>query len=81
MLPTVQSVFAINKGFDPSTVDVVACASSLGHLITFVRSIETTFHFDVELVGNTLFMVKNAKDDLIPNVLGYGHSFLDAFTS
>lgn len=70
----------MDRNFDPNTVDVVACASTLGNLMRFARSAEATFRFDVELVGNTLFIIRNSKSDLIPNVYGYGHSFLDTFT-
>ncbi|KAI0387533.1 hypothetical protein F5Y04DRAFT_6611 [Hypomontagnella monticulosa] len=81
MQPSVQSLFAMNKEFDPSSVDIMGCASSLGDILRFVRSVESTFRFDVEMVGNTLFLVRNCRDQLIPDVRGYGHSFLDAFTS
>ncbi|KAI2636930.1 hypothetical protein GGS26DRAFT_461494 [Hypomontagnella submonticulosa] len=81
MQPSVQSLFVMNKGFDPSNVDIMGCASSLGDILRFVRSVDSTFRFDVEMVGNTLFLVRNCRDQLIPDVRGYGHSFLDAFTS
>ncbi|KAH6660580.1 hypothetical protein BKA67DRAFT_686955 [Truncatella angustata] len=81
MLPTVQSVFALNKSFEPSSVNVVGCASSLGNLLRAARSAEASFRFDVELVGDTLFIVRNAKDEKIPDVRGYGHSFLENFTT
>ncbi|XXG99241.1 hypothetical protein Hte_005578 [Hypoxylon texense] len=79
--PTVQSLFALNKSFDPSNIDIVGCASSLGDILRFTRSVESTFRFDVEMVGNTLFMVRNSQKEVIPDVRGYGHSFLDSFTS
>ncbi|KAI0097364.1 hypothetical protein GGR51DRAFT_541172 [Nemania sp. FL0031] len=59
----------------------MGCASSLGDILRFVRSIESTFRFNVEVVGNTLFLIRNCKNDVIPDVRGYGHSFLNAFTS
>ncbi|KAI1825952.1 hypothetical protein F4861DRAFT_530076 [Xylaria intraflava] len=79
--PAVQALFALNKKFDTSTIDIMGCASTLGDILRFVRSIDSTFRFDVELIGNTLFLIRNCKDDVIPDVYGYGHSFLDAFTS
>ncbi|OTB00029.1 hypothetical protein M426DRAFT_324606 [Hypoxylon sp. CI-4A] len=81
ILPTVQSLFALNEEFDSSSIDIVGCASSLGDILRFVRSIESTFRFDVEMVGNTLFLIRNQRDQVIPDVRGYGHSFLDNFTS
>ncbi|KAI2624344.1 hypothetical protein GGR54DRAFT_571375 [Hypoxylon sp. NC1633] len=81
MQPSVQSLFALNGDFDPSSVDIMGCASSLGDLLRFTRSVDSTFRFDVEMVGNTMFLIRNCRDQLIPDVRGYGHSFLDAFTS
>jgi len=77
----VQALFALDERFDPSSVDITGCASSVGDVLRFVRSVDSTFRFDVELVGNTLFLVRNCKNDVIPDVQGYGHSFLDTFTS
>ncbi|KAJ2987552.1 hypothetical protein NUW58_g4444 [Xylaria curta] len=79
--PAVQALFSLNEAFDPSSIDIMGCASTLGDIMRFVRSIDSTFRFDVEMVGNTLFFVRNCKNDVIPNVRGYGHSFLNAFTS
>ncbi|KAJ8128821.1 hypothetical protein O1611_g4811 [Lasiodiplodia mahajangana] len=79
--PAVQALFALNKAFDPSNIDIMGCASSLGDILRFVRSIESTFRFNIEVVGNTLFLIRNCKNDVIPDVRGYGHSFLDVFTS
>ncbi|KAI1172371.1 P-loop containing nucleoside triphosphate hydrolase protein [Nemania sp. FL0916] len=81
MKPTVQALFTLDKRFDPSSIDLVGCASSLGDILKFVRSINSTFRFNVEMVGDTLFLIRNCKDDLIPGVRGYGHSFLDTFAS
>jgi hypothetical protein len=77
----VQALFALDQEFDPSCIDIMGCASSLGDMLRFVRSIDSSFRFDVEIIGNTLFLVRNGKKDIIPNVRGYGHSFLDTFTS
>lgn len=71
----------MDQTFDPATVDVVGCASSLGNILRFAGSVDTSFRFDVEMVGNTLFIIRNAKKETIPGVVGYGHSFLDTFTS
>ncbi|KAI1758773.1 hypothetical protein GGR53DRAFT_515951 [Hypoxylon sp. FL1150] len=79
--PTVQSLFALNNNFDPSNVDIMGCASSLGDILRFTISVESTFRFDVEMIGNTLFITRNHGKELIPDVRGYGHSFLDTFTS
>ncbi|KAI1168429.1 hypothetical protein F5B18DRAFT_646954 [Nemania serpens] len=79
--PAVQALFALNKAFDPASIDIMGCSSSLGDILRFAGSIDSTFRFDTELVGNTLFFIRNHKNDIIPDVRGYGHSFLKAFTS
>ncbi|KAI1379382.1 hypothetical protein F4677DRAFT_329607 [Hypoxylon crocopeplum] len=81
MQPSVQSLFALNKEFDPLSIHIMGCASSLGDILRFTRAVEATFRFDVEMIGNTLFLVRNHRDQIIPDVRGYGHSFLDNFTS
>ncbi|KAI1081769.1 hypothetical protein F5B20DRAFT_535315 [Whalleya microplaca] len=81
MQPSVQAIFALHQGFDPSSIDIMGCASTLGDILRFTRSVDSTFRFDVEMVGNTLFLIRNCKNQVIPDVRGYGHSFLDAFTS
>ncbi|KAI0398919.1 hypothetical protein F4802DRAFT_84986 [Xylaria palmicola] len=79
--PAVQALLALNETFDASSIDIMGCASTLGDILRFVRSVDSTFRFAVEAVGNTLFLVRNCKGDVIPDVQGYGHSFLDTFTS
>lgn len=79
--PAVQALFALDEDFNPSNVDIMGCASSLGDVLRFVRSVDSTFRFNVEMIGDTLFFIRNCRNDVIPDVRGYGHSFLDAFTS
>ncbi|KAI0111418.1 hypothetical protein F4814DRAFT_440890 [Daldinia grandis] len=81
MLPSVHSLLSLNEGFDTSGVDIMGCASSLGDILRFVRSVNLTFRFDVEMIGDTLFLIRNCRHQVIPDVRGYGHSFLDSFTS
>ncbi|KAI1495867.1 hypothetical protein F5X99DRAFT_402235 [Biscogniauxia marginata] len=81
MQPSVQAIFNLDRAFDPSGIDIMGCASSLGEIIRFSRSVASTFRFDAEMVGDTLFLIRNHKDELIPEVRGYGHSFLNTFTS
>ncbi|GAW25046.1 putative geranylgeranyl pyrophosphate synthetase [Rosellinia necatrix] len=79
--PAVQALFVLNEAFDPSQIDIMGCASTLGDVLRFASAIESSFRFDVEVIGDTLFLIRNCKDEVIPDVKGYGHSFLDAFTS
>ncbi|KAI1208326.1 uncharacterized protein F4807DRAFT_430871 [Annulohypoxylon truncatum] len=81
MQPSVQSIFALNKSFDSENVDIMGCASSLGNILRFVRSVDSTFRFDVEMVGNTLFLVNNQRDEVIQGVHGNGMTFLEKFTT
>ncbi|KAI0900024.1 hypothetical protein F4806DRAFT_276315 [Annulohypoxylon nitens] len=81
MQPSVQSLFALNEGFASDSVNIMGCASSLGNILRFVRSVDSSFRFDVEMIGNTLFLINNNRDEEIPDVRGYGMTFLDKFTS
>ncbi|KAK1775306.1 hypothetical protein QBC45DRAFT_422619 [Copromyces sp. CBS 386.78] len=67
----------------PSLVDIVACSSTLGNLLRFVRGQDKTFRILVEKVGNTVFFVRreNSPTETIPDVRGYGHAFPEAYTS
>ncbi|KAI0888620.1 uncharacterized protein GGS22DRAFT_151983 [Annulohypoxylon maeteangense] len=81
MQPSVQSIFALNEGFDSENVDIMCCASSLGNILRFIRSVDATFRFDVEMIGNTLFLISNSRDQVIPGVHGHGMTFLENFTT
>lgn len=63
--------------------DVVACGSTINNLLRFVRGADKPFRMLVELVGGTLFLVRreNSPRELIPNVMGYGHTFPEAYTT
>ena len=64
-------------------LDVIACGSTLGNLLRFVRGQDKFFRILVEVVHNTVFFIRreNSPTELIPNVRGYGHSFPEAYTS
>lgn len=64
-------------------VDVVACGSTLGNLLRFLRNEDKKFRMLVELVGDTAFFVRreNTPRELIPDVKGYGHTFPEAYTT
>ena len=55
----------------------------MGNLIRFANSVERTFRFYVERIGNTVFLVRkeNSPTELIEGVHGYGHTFPEAYTS
>jgi len=64
-------------------LDLVACGSTLGNLLRFIRGQDRPFRILVEAVGDTVFFIRreNSPTELIPNVRGYGHSFPEAYTS
>ncbi|KAI0204774.1 hypothetical protein F4808DRAFT_310293 [Astrocystis sublimbata] len=81
MLPAVQALFTMNEAFDPASIDIMGCASSLGDLLRYTQSEYRTFRFNIEMIGNTLFLTMNRKRVVIPVMEDYSRSFLSAFTS
>jgi hypothetical protein len=64
-------------------VDVVACGSTLGNLLRFVRGQDKLFRILVEVVEGTVFFIRreNSPRELIPNVRGFGHTFPESYTT
>jgi hypothetical protein len=83
MAPVIQSVLDVHPDFPTANTDIVACGSTMGNLLRFVRGQEKAFRFDVQTIGNTVFFVRKENDprETIPNVRGYGHSFPEANTT
>ena len=81
--PMIRALYAMRPDHASSAIDIVACGSTLGNLLRFCRSAEKKFYFDVEIVGNTLFLIRreNSPTELIPDVYGYGHTFPDEYTT
>ncbi|GAB7348919.1 hypothetical protein MBLNU459_g7606t1 [Dothideomycetes sp. NU459] len=79
--PTVRALFVCNPTFPSQDIDVVACNSTLGNLLKFVRKLDNSFRFSVEFVGDTAFFVRreNSPTETIPDLRGYGHSFPEAY--
>lgn len=69
--------------FSAASVDIVGCGSTFGSLLRFVRKNDKPFRMLVEVVGNTVFLIRreNSPTELIPNVRGYGHTFPEAYTT
>jgi len=67
----------------PTKTNIMACGSTLGNLLRFVRSQDKTFRIMVEKVNNTVFLIRreNSPTELIEGVRGYGHSFPEAYTT
>ncbi|KAL5119740.1 hypothetical protein ACEQ8H_002346 [Pleosporales sp. CAS-2024a] len=83
LVPVVQAVLHIHPDFPTRDIDMVACGSTLGNLLRFVRGQDKPFRFAVQAIGNTVFFLRKESDprELIPNVRGYGHSFPEAYTT
>ncbi|KAF2820346.1 hypothetical protein CC86DRAFT_305106 [Ophiobolus disseminans] len=81
--PVVQAVLETNPNFDTADVDIVACGSTLGNLLRFVRGQDKPFRFMVETIGNSVFFVRKENDpkETIDGVRGFGHSFPEAYTT
>lgn len=76
----VQSVLHLYPDFPTGSTDIVACGSTLGNLLRFVRGQDKPFRFLAQVIGNTVFFLRKENDprELIPDVRGYGHSFPEA---
>jgi hypothetical protein len=81
--PAVQAIFTSQPDYPVSTVDVFACSNALGNLLRFVRKVDKPFRMLVEAVGDTVFFVRRERSptELIPNVIGFGHTFPEAYTT
>ncbi|KAI1851824.1 hypothetical protein JX265_013181 [Neoarthrinium moseri] len=66
-----------------AAIDLVACSSTLGNLLRFLRGEEKPFRMLVYKVGETVFFVRREKSptEKIPDVRGFGHSFPEAYTT
>lgn len=82
MEPTILAVLAQNA-HDAGDDDVVACGSTIGNLLRYIRGEDKRFRFLVELVEGAVFFIRreNTPRELIPDVKGYGHSFPEAYTT
>jgi hypothetical protein len=83
MAAVIQSVLDVHPDFSTTDTDLIACGSTMGNLLRFVRGQDKAFRFDVQTIGNTVFFVRKENDprETIPNVRGYGHSFPEANTT
>lgn len=82
MEPTILAVL-VQNAHEARETDVVACGSTLGNLLRFIRGEDKQFRFLVELVEGAVFFIRreNTPRELIPDVKGYGHSFPEAYTT
>jgi hypothetical protein len=83
LAPVVQSILNRDPSFPTAETDIVACGSTFGNLLRFVRGQDKAFRFAVQAIGNTVFFVRkeNNPREIIKNVRGYGHTFPEANTT
>ena len=83
MDPAVEAILAREPNFRTSQVDILACSSTLGNLLRFVRGENKAFRMLVQVVGDTVFLIRreNSPTQLIPDVKGYGHTFPENYTT
>ena len=83
MEPAVRAVLKAQPDFSTTSVDLVACSSTLGNLLRFVRGDDKPFKLLLEAVGGTVFFERkeNSPREVIPDVRGFGHTFPEAYTS
>lgn len=83
--PLQATVHAIldNAAISTSSVDVVACASTLRSLFSFTLGESKAFQMGVEAIGDTVFFIRHqgTPRELIPDVRGYGHTMPEAYTN
>ncbi|TVY43120.1 hypothetical protein LSUB1_G003127 [Lachnellula subtilissima] len=83
MEPAVRSVLAMQPLSELPFVDVFGCGSTFGNLLRCARSQPKPFRFDVDVIGDTVFMVRREETptEMITDLQGYGHTFPEAYTS
>ena len=76
-------MFALRPQLQTTDIDLVGCGNTLGNLLRVAESIERSFLFRIEVIGNTVFLVRRGTSprELIPDVWGYGHTFPEAYTT
>ncbi|KAI9788632.1 MAG: hypothetical protein M1816_006778 [Peltula sp. TS41687] len=81
--PAVRALLIEQPEFPTTSVDVFACGNTMGNLLRFVRKLDRSFRFLMEVVGSTVFFIRreNSATELIPHVRGCGHAFPEAYTT
>lgn len=83
MEPAVRAVLKQRPEFSTEDVDIFTCSSVFQNLSRFIRGVDKEFRFIIEKVENTIFFVRreNSPTEVIPNIKGYGHAFLEEYTT
>jgi len=83
MEPAVRAALDMQPQLELTSVDVFGCGSTVGNLLRCARSQPQPFRFDVDVIGDTVFMVRREESptQMITDLQGYGHTFPEAYTS
>jgi hypothetical protein len=81
--PMIQAILTDKPGFNLANLDIIGCDSTMGNLLRFVREQGNPFRMLVEVVGNTVFLIRreNSPTEKLVGVHGYGHAFPEANTT
>lgn len=85
--PTVEAIMRMTTDSasknDKMQIDILGCASTLGNLLQFAMGAPKDFRILVEVVGNTVHLVRREKapTEVIPDVRGFGHTFPESYTT
>ncbi|MCJ1462600.1 hypothetical protein MMC07_001202 [Pseudocyphellaria aurata] len=81
--PGIRAILTMQPQFHSSKIDVVACGSTIGNLLRYARSMDMSFRFDVDFIGNSVFFVRkeNSPKEVIEGLYGHGHTFPEAYTN
>ncbi|TLS23907.1 hypothetical protein PpBr36_09101 [Pyricularia pennisetigena] len=65
------------------SIDVIACGSTMGNLLRFVKGQDKMFRMLVQVVDDSVFLIRreNSPTELIPDIQGFGHSFPENYTT
>ncbi|KOS40547.1 hypothetical protein ACN38_g8602 [Penicillium nordicum] len=82
-LPEDNAILTDKPEFPVTDVDIIACNNTLGQLLRFVRGAGSPFRMLVQVLGKTVFFIRreNSPTEMIPGIRGYGHTFLEAYTT
>jgi len=83
MEPAVRAVLDMQPQLELTSIDMFSYRSTLGNLLRCARSQPQPFRFDVDVIGDTVFMVRREESptQMITDLQGYGHTFPEAYNS
>ncbi|KAH8744414.1 hypothetical protein F5882DRAFT_313164, partial [Hyaloscypha sp. PMI_1271] len=79
--PVFRVLLAIYPDFDLLSLDIVSYRSTLSNLLRFYRGLNKDFRFNVDLIRDTIFLIRKESSPiaLISNIYGYGYTFPEVY--